>query len=82
MSNQQPSGAAASAAPISALATTPAVAIGGVFADMLFAGLVPGTVGEYQVNVRVPAGATVGTAVPVTVRAGGVLSNTVTIAVQ
>jgi len=72
--------AAGNPAPVDPLARsgTPTVWIGGVLAPVTFAGLAPGTVGVYQVNVQVPAGAPSGNAVPVTMNS----SNTVTIAVQ
>jgi hypothetical protein len=41
-----------------------------------------GTVGEYQVNVLVPAESAKGDAVAVVLSIGGVVSNTVTIAVR
>jgi hypothetical protein len=43
---------------------------------------VPGSVGEYQVNVLVPSGSSKGDAVPVAIRFGEAISNTATIAVQ
>jgi uncharacterized protein (TIGR03437 family) len=49
---------------------------------VLFSGLAPGTVGEYQVNVLVPSGVTPGPAVPVVVSIGGVSSNAALIVVQ
>jgi len=58
------------------------VTIGGVPAYVSFAGLAPGWVGLYQVNVQVPANAPVGDAVAVALSVGGVASNQVTIAVQ
>jgi uncharacterized protein (TIGR03437 family) len=58
------------------------VTIGGVPATPSFAGLAPGWVGLYQVNVQVPANAPVGDAVPVALSVGGAVSNQVTIAVQ
>jgi uncharacterized protein (TIGR03437 family) len=58
------------------------VTIGGVPATPSFAGLAPGWVGLYQVNVQVPANAPTGDAVPVTLSVGGAVSNQVTIAVQ
>jgi uncharacterized protein (TIGR03437 family) len=82
VSNQPPTGAAAQASPLSSTPTTPTVTIGGIVAHVSFSGLVPGTVGLYQVNVQVPTGAPVGNAVPVILSIGGVTSNTVTIAVQ
>ncbi len=66
-----PTGAAS---PSSTLATTtqvPAVTIGGVTASVEFSGLTPGLVGLYQVNVRVPAGVTAGSRVPLVVNVGG-----------
>ncbi|MGH9674639.1 MAG: Kelch repeat-containing protein [Bryobacteraceae bacterium] len=60
---------------------TPEVFIAGVRAEVLFSGLAPGFAGVYQINARVPAGVTPGVAVAVAVRAGGRMSNTVTMAV-
>ena len=56
--------------------------IGGVPAPVLFSGLAPGAIGEYQVNVQVPPGVTPGSAVGVTISIGGVLSNAPTIALR
>ncbi len=39
-----------------------------------WSGLVPGLIGVYQVNIRVPGFHSTGKALPVTIRAGGVLS--------
>jgi uncharacterized protein (TIGR03437 family) len=47
------------------------VTIGGVPATVLFAGLTPGFVGLYQVNVTVPGGVAPGNQVPVTVSVAG-----------
>jgi len=47
-----------------------------------YAGLAPGFVGLYQVNVAVPAGLTPGPTVPVVLNQNGVSSNVVTIAVH
>jgi len=60
------------------------VTIGGVQAVVSYAGATPGTVGGLtQVNVLVPAGVTVGGAVPVTLSVGGVAApGGVTIAVS
>jgi uncharacterized protein (TIGR03437 family) len=49
---------------------------------VMFAGLAPGTTGGYQVNVLIPANTPPGIAVPLALKQGGVLSNTVTVAVQ
>jgi uncharacterized protein (TIGR03437 family) len=47
----------------------PLVTIGGLQAEVLFAGLAPGYVGAYQVNIRVPAGLPAGSA-PLVITAG------------
>ncbi len=47
------------------------VTIGGIPAKVLFAGLTPGYVGLYQVNVMMPSGVTPGSQVPVTVSVAG-----------
>jgi len=49
---------------------------------VLFSGMAPGYVGLWQINAEVPQDVTPGTAVPLVISAGGVTSNTVTIAVQ
>jgi beta-glucosidase len=82
VTNQPPTGAAAPSNPLAVTTTKPVVTIGGVPADLLFYGLAPGTVGEYQVNALVPSDAPTGDAVPVILSVGGVMSNTVQIAVQ
>jgi uncharacterized protein (TIGR03437 family) len=81
VTNQPASGAASPSNPL-AVAATPIVGIGNIGAQVLFAGLAPGFVGEYQVNAVVPAGVAPETSVPVVISLGGVYSNTVTIAVQ
>ena len=60
----------------------PTVTIGGQPAQVLFSGMAPGFVGLCQINVLIPQSVTPGNAVPLVVNAGGVASNTVTIAVQ
>jgi uncharacterized protein (TIGR03437 family) len=82
VTNAPASGTAASGTTYSQTTTTPTVSIGGVPAVVSFAGLAPGTVGEYQLNVQVPQGIAAGPAVPVVVSIGGVQSNTVTIGVR
>ena len=76
------SGHAAVAIPLSETTATPEVSIGGVQANVLFAGLAPGFIGLYQVNVQAPAGAPSGDAVALSLRVGGVESNVVTIAIE
>ena len=55
--------------------TTPTLTIGGVNANVIFAGAAPGQVGLYQINFTVPAG--VQGTVPVALSIGGKSSNTV-----
>jgi uncharacterized protein (TIGR03437 family) len=47
-----------------------------------FAGLAPGFVGLYQVNVLIPAGTAPGLGIPLTLKVGGQLSNVVPVSVQ
>jgi uncharacterized protein (TIGR03437 family) len=82
VTNQPPAGSAAGSSPLSLTTTTPFVNIGGAPAAVSFSGLAPGFVGLYQVNAQVPAGVPTGDAVPVVVTIGGIISNSVTIAVQ
>jgi uncharacterized protein (TIGR03437 family) len=63
------------------VSTTPTVSIGGASAQVLFAGLAPGFVGLYQVDVRIPSAAQLGLSVPVTVSFGSSASNSATIAI-
>jgi uncharacterized protein (TIGR03437 family) len=81
--------AAGTAAPLNRPIPTKAkisVVLGGIEIDPQFAGLAPGTVGVYQVNAEVPAGATAGTAIPLYLKATlpdgtTVRSNTVTVTI-
>ena len=59
----------------------PSVTIGGMNAPVQFAGLAPGFVGAYQLNVTVPAGVTSGSA-PLVVAAGGMASPAYNLAIQ
>jgi len=82
VTNQPATGAPAPATPLAETTKTVTVTIGGVPATVTFAGLAPGWVGLYQVNVQVPANAPVSNAVPVALSVGGVAANQVTIAVE
>jgi uncharacterized protein (TIGR03437 family) len=82
VANEPATGDPASATTLSSTTVTPSVTIGGMGTTVLFSGLAPGSVGEYQVNVQVPAGVATGPAVPVAMSIGDVTSNTVTIAVH
>jgi uncharacterized protein (TIGR03437 family) len=74
--------AGAGGAAIPTLVNPPTVRIGGIIATVEFAGLAPGFVGLYQVNVRVPLNAPIGDAVSVQITTfQGQVSNSVTIAV-
>jgi uncharacterized protein (TIGR03437 family) len=77
-----PAGAAASASPLSRTTETVSLTIGGVPAEVFFAGLAPGFTGLYQVNAFVPAGVAPGDAVPLVLSVAGQLSPPVTLAVR
>ena len=74
--------APASGNPLVLTNVQPTVTIGGQSAQVLFSGMAPGFVGLWQINAQIPQTVTPGNAVPLVVSAGGVASNTVTIAVQ
>ena len=81
--NQPATGSPASLTSLSQTPETPTATIGGIPATVLFSGLAPGAVGEYQVNVQVPAGLPKGSPpVPLSLSIGGVNANSVMIAVQ
>lgn len=82
VTNQPPTGSAASGTSLSPTTNTPTVTIGGVLATVLSSALAPATVGEYLVTVQVPAGITPGPSVPLVLSIGGVASNKVNIAVK
>ncbi len=64
-------GAPAPADPLAGVTGSVTVRFGSVAAtEVFFAGLTPGFVGLYQINVRVPAGIPAGPATPLTVSAG------------
>lgn len=63
--------------------TQPLVTIGGITAQVAFAGLQPQFPGVYQLNITVPANAPTGNSVPIQIQVGGVTSPaTFTIAVN
>jgi len=82
VTNTPQTGATAVANPLSYVSTYPTVTIGSVSAPVSFAGLAPGFIGLYQVNVQVPQGVAAGDAVPVMLSIGAVASNTVVIFVH
>ncbi len=82
VTNRPASGAPASMTDISRTITAPTVTLGGEPATVAFAGLAPGFVGLYQVNIEVPQTAPSGGADELQVNIGGVASNAVTLAVE
>jgi len=56
--------------------------IGGVAADILFAGLTPGFTGLYQINMTVPGGVRPGGAVPLLLHVAGIASQPVSMAIR
>jgi uncharacterized protein (TIGR03437 family) len=65
------SGMPAPANPLSNAVITASVTLGGVPLNVLYAGLVPGEVGVYQVNASVPSGVPQGLNIPLVVAQSG-----------
>jgi uncharacterized protein (TIGR03437 family) len=61
---------------------TVTVVLNGAELPVQFAGLAPGYAGLYQVNVAVPSSTPPGLGIPLSLKVGGQLSNTVTTAIQ
>ncbi len=80
--NNQPATGAVTPDGTSTTINAVSVLLHGVSVPATFAGLAPGQVGVYQVNVQIPENAPRGNAVPLAISVGGVTSNTVTIAIQ
>jgi uncharacterized protein (TIGR03437 family) len=72
-------GTAAPASPIETTAQATVIFGGQVSAQSAFAGLTPGFVGLYQVNVQIPANVPTGTSVTMSLAVGSTVSNTVNI---
>jgi len=68
--------------PVPQVTAAPEVTIGGVPAVVTFAGVAPGFVGLYQVNVQVAPGTPSGSEQPLQIRMNSLPGNTVTLAVQ
>ncbi len=81
VNNQPPTGTAALDASSTTLSPV-SVLLNGGSVSASYAGLSPGSVGVYQVNLQIPDNAPTGNAVALAIRAGGATSNTVTIALQ
>jgi uncharacterized protein (TIGR03437 family) len=58
------------------------VSLNGTELQASFAGLTPGFVGLYQVNVTIPAGTPPGLGIPLTLNVGGQQSNSVLVSLQ
>jgi minor extracellular serine protease Vpr len=56
--------------PPAVLVTPPDISLGGVTLPIDFAGLAPGEVGVYQINVQVPRSVPDGMEIPLTIRQG------------
>lgn len=80
--NPPATGSPASTVTLSPTTADVTATIGGEPATVIFAGLAPGFVGLYQINIEVPANAPSGGAVELVLSVGGVVSNVVTIAVE
>jgi uncharacterized protein (TIGR03437 family) len=81
VSNAPQPGQPASLSTLSNALVAPQVSIGGFLSTPAFAGLTPGFIGLYQINVAVPAAAASGV-VDVTVQSNGVTSNTAKLPVR
>jgi uncharacterized protein (TIGR03437 family) len=68
--------------PLARVSAEVGVLIGGIKADVLFAGLAPGLFDLYQVKVQVPVKVPVGDNIPVQIGIGNLMSNEVTLAIR
>ena len=76
------SGELAAPAPLSLVDSSVAATVGGLPAQVTFAGMAPGFAGLLQVNIRIPEDAPVGDATPLLVRIGGAAAPISTIAIR
>jgi uncharacterized protein (TIGR03437 family) len=56
--------------PLAVAIIAPTVTLGGVPAEVMYAGLAPGAIGVYQINVRVYGGVPTGMSIPLEIRQG------------
>ena len=77
-----PTGEATPFGPLARVADGVTVTVGGVPAAVDFAGLTPGFVGLYQVNVRIPDNAPLGDGAELFLEQNQIRSNTVTLVIQ
>jgi uncharacterized protein (TIGR03437 family) len=68
--------------PLRNTTTMPVITFGGVPGTVQFSGFAPLLIGVYQVNVQIPANAPTGDAIPLQLSIGGLMANTVTVAIQ
>jgi uncharacterized protein (TIGR03437 family) len=61
--------------PLASAAVQPAVTLGGFGLPVSYAGLVPGSVGLYQINATVPFGVPLGMSVPLAIGQGGTVTS-------
>jgi len=66
-----PAGLPAPMDPLAVAIVQPTVTLGGVGLPLYFAGLSPGQVGVYQIDVAVPANTPTGLTIPLTINQGG-----------
>jgi uncharacterized protein (TIGR03437 family) len=81
VSNQPSDGAAAVSSPLSEVSPSVTATIGGKSAGVSFAGLAPGFVGLWQLNIVVPSGLSSGN-LPLVVMVGGQSSNSANVSVS
>jgi len=83
VTNRPGLGSPSPSTPLAHSLVNPTVTIGNVpVTDIQFSGLAPTLVGVFVVNARIPEGAPVGDAIPITLSIAGLTSNTGTIAVD
>jgi uncharacterized protein (TIGR03437 family) len=66
-----PDGQPGPAGPLAVALNQPTVTLGGVGLSVEFAGMTPGEVGVYQINVTVPGGVPQGLSIPLTIAQAG-----------
>jgi uncharacterized protein (TIGR03437 family) len=75
-------GSSSGASPVSMATLSQVVTVGGIDANVSFAGLTPTLVGLYRVNFQVPTNAPSGSAVSVTLQSDGFASQSAQMAIQ
>jgi uncharacterized protein (TIGR03437 family) len=75
-------GAVSAEGPLSVVNSAVTVVINGVELPVSFAGLAPGYVGLYQINVPIPTTIAPGLGIVLTLKQGGQLSNATSVAIE